>query len=159
MYNPRPDPTSSLTARRLKTNKQKKLFPLFILHTDLALAHHSIHSQQGDQSIPGGTVHWPRVLPGEGDPPTPGSHVQGQHRLRVKPKGKIWFVEWFKEKVQPSPISRRSGDYSEHLGDDFWWEVCVIDVSVGTFCHLVPSYWRQTSVALQVWANWDELSL
>lgn len=30
---------------------------------------------KGDQSIPGGTVHRPRLLPGKGDPPAPGSHV------------------------------------------------------------------------------------
>lgn len=42
---------------------------------------------KGDQSIPGGAVHRPGLLPGQGDPPAAGPHVQGQHRLRVKPKG------------------------------------------------------------------------
>lgn len=46
-------------------------------------------SLQGDQSIPGGAVHWPRVHPGQGDPPTLRSHVQSQHRLWVKPKGRL----------------------------------------------------------------------
>lgn len=42
---------------------------------------------QGNQSVPGGAVHRPRLLSGQGDPPAPGPHVQGQHRLWVKPKG------------------------------------------------------------------------
>lgn len=42
---------------------------------------------KGDQSIPRGAVHRPGLLPGQGDPSAAGPHVQGQHRLRVKPKG------------------------------------------------------------------------
>lgn len=70
--------------------QQSSLVPLclFLILASLSTMFFFSHpSPQGDQSIPGGTVHWPRVLPGKGDPPTPGSHVQGQHRLRVKPKG------------------------------------------------------------------------
>lgn len=76
-----------------QSNNQPLLLQFFlflrsIFNTDITPLPHILHSSpQGNQGIPRGTIHWPRVLTGKGDPPTPGSHVQSQHWLWVELKG------------------------------------------------------------------------